>query len=140
MDNNKLFLDLKSYKSDLKRRGGYLGVFLVLIGISAFGNLKREKYFETIFHYLDFGFRIIGMIAIVLIIYNLFFLKKSKKNLIINEIIKINLDKEEFETELTLVFSDKREQDLSFRNLENQIEPFLDDLKKRNSRIIVKNI
>jgi hypothetical protein len=55
----------------------------------------------------------------------------------INDINSIEMDKDEFETELTVKFSNKRELDLNFRNLENQIEPFIEALKKRNGRIVI---
>ena len=65
---------------------------------------------------------------------------KSKKNLIINEIESIDINKKELETELTLKFDNKKEIELKFRNLENQINPFIESLKRRNSRIKVNNI
>ena len=139
MDNKQLFVDVNQTKKDVKQRGGWLGVFFTLLGISLFHSIKSVDYFKNAFYYFDFGLRVLGMIGIVAIFYYLFFLRKSKKNLIINEIIKIDIDKFEFETEVTLVFSSKRQFDISFRNLENQIEPFIEELKKRNARAIIFN-
>ena len=139
LDNKQLFIDINNTKKDLKNRGGLSVILFVFLGISVFRNLKNDNYFEKVSHYIDFGIRVIGMIAIVAIIYYLLFLRKSEKNLIINDILKIEVEKKEFETEITIVFSSKREFDISFRNLENQTEPFLEELKKRNSRIEIKH-
>jgi hypothetical protein len=138
LNNEQIFIDINKTKKDIKQRGGWLSIFLTLIGISVFHNLKNEVYFEKTFHYFDFGLRILGGITIIGIFYYLFFLRKSKKNLVINEITKIEIDKLEFETELTLVFLNKREFDINFRNLESQLAPFLEEIKKRNSRIKIE--
>ena len=140
MNNQQLFLDINNTKNDIKSRGGWLGVFLTLVGISVFNNFRNDSYFGSFFHYFDFGLRILGGLTIIVVFYYLFFLKKSKKNLIINEIKKIEIEKKEFESETSIVFQNNRQQDLNFRNLENQLESFLDELKKRNSRIEIKNI
>lgn len=140
MNNQQLFLDINNTKNDIKSRGGWLGVFLTLVGISVFNNFRSDSYFGSFFHYFDFGLRILGGFTIIAVLYYLFFLKKSKKKLIINEIKKIEIDKKEFESETSIIFQNNRQQDLNFRNLENQLEPFLDELKKRNSRIEIKNI
>ncbi len=140
MDNSQLFLDINSFKRDVKDRGGWLTVFFVFIGFSVFNNFRNEKYFEEMFHYFDFGLRIAGMITIVIIFWYLLFYRKSKKNMIINDIDTLEIEKHELETEISIHFSNKRTIDLNFRNLENQIEPFLEALKKRNTRIIIKTI
>lgn len=137
-NNEQLFVDINKTKKDVKHRGGWLGIFFVFVSISVFANLRKEIYFEKVFHYFDFGLRVLTLFVILGVLYYLFFLRKSKKNLFINDITKIEIDKEEFETEVTLVFSNKRKYDISFRNLENQLEPFLEELKKRNTRIEVK--
>ena len=140
MDNKQLFVDINETKKDLKQRGGLLGILLAFVGLSTYHNIRNTEYFQKIAHYFDFGLRILGMIAIVAILYYLFFLRKSKKNLIINEIIKVTIDKLEFETEVTLKFSNKREYEVNFRNLENQLEPFIEEIKKRNTRVEISNI
>lgn len=73
LNNERLFFDINTYKRDLKQRGGWSGIFFVFIGMSVFANLKNEKYFNKIFHYFDFGLRIMAMLAIVAIVYYLFF-------------------------------------------------------------------
>ncbi len=135
LNNEQLFVDINEAKKDLKSKGGWLGVFFVFVSISVFHTFKRMELLKNFFEYFDFGLRILGMLGILAALYYLFFLGKSKKNLIINEIIKIEIDKKEFETEIALVFTNKREYDISFRNLENQLEPFLEEIKKRNTRV-----
>ena len=140
MNNIQLFLEVNNTRNDLKSRGGWLGVFLAFIGISVFHSIKTIDYFKTFFDYFDFGLRILGGITIIIVLFYFIFIKKRKKNLIINEIQKIELDKKEFETEVSIIFNDKRRQELSFRNLENQLEPFLTDIKNRNTRIKIGNL
>ncbi|PQJ22896.1 hypothetical protein [Tenacibaculum sp. SG-28] len=136
LDNSQLYID--EFKQEVKNRGGLLGIFLGFLIITIHHNLKNVKYFEKLFSFFDFGLRILGIITIIIALFYLIFKKKSKKNLIINEIESIELSKNEFETELTLTFSDKKEIALNFRNLENQINPFIESLKKRNSRIKIE--
>ena len=139
MDNSKLYLDIKNnIKSDVKKRGGWLTIFLGIVGFSTFRNLQNDAYFEKVAHYINFGIRILGILTAVAILWYLLFKGKSKRNLIINEIKTIEIDQYEFESELTIQFLNKREIDLSFRNLEHQMDPFIEALKKRNSRIIIK--
>ncbi|WP_439132790.1 hypothetical protein [Polaribacter sp.] len=140
INNERLFLDINKTKDDIKSRGGWLGVFLAFIGISVLHSIKTVDYFKTFFNYFDFGLRILGGITIIVVLIYLIFLKKRKKNLILNDIQRIELDKLEFETEVSIIFNDKRRQELNFRNLENQIEPFLEELKKRNTRIKIKHL
>lgn len=140
MDNSQLYIDINSFKKDIKERGGWLAIFFTFIGISVYRNFRDETYFEKLFNYIDFGLRVLGMITIVLVFWYVFFKRKSKKNLIINEIKSVEIDKAEFETEVTLTFTNNREIDLSFRNLENQLEPFIEALKKRNTRIEVSKL
>lgn len=140
MDNSQLFLDIKEMKKDIKDRGGWLAILFIITGISVFQSFRKDEYFQGIMDYFDMGLRILGMLGILAIFYYLIFKKKSKKNMMINDIQKVEIDKSEFETEVTLQFSSKREVDLNFRNLENQLEPFLEALKKRNTRLIIKKI
>lgn len=132
-----MFLDIKSTKNDLKSRGG-LGVFFAFVGISTLHTYKKMDYLKSFFDYFDFGLRILGVITIITVIIYFLFFKKSKNNLFINQIKRLDIEKLEFQTEVSIIFENKRRQELSFRNLENQLEPFLEELKKRNSRIEFK--
>ncbi|MHB0756154.1 hypothetical protein [Polaribacter sp. M15] len=140
MNNHQLFLEINRFKNDLKSRGGWLGIFFALVGISVFHSIKTINYFKTFFDYFDLGLRILGLITIVFVFIYLIFFYKSKKKLLINEITKIKIEKILLETEVTIYFSKRRRLNLTFRNLENQLEPFIEEIKKRNSRITIKNI
>lgn len=138
MDNKQIFIDINEAKKDLKSRGGWLGVFFVFVSISVLHTYKKMELLKSFFDYFDFGLRILGSITIVVVIIYLIFFRKSKKNLFINEIKKIELEKLEFETEVSIIFNNKRRIELEFRNLENQLQPFLEEIKKRNTRIEIQ--
>lgn len=138
INNEQIFITEKNLKKDLKRRGGWSGIFFGFIGLSVYSNLKQGDYFTNLFQYLDFGLRISALIVIVCVLVYLLFLRKSKKKLFINDITKVEIDKKEFETSVNLKFSSRREFELSFRNLENQLEPFIEELKKRNTRLNIE--
>lgn len=140
INNEQIFIDINNFKRDLKQRGGWLGVFLAFLGISIFHNLKNIEYFKNFFEYFDFGLRALGVITIVVVFIYLIFFHKSKKNLLINEISKISIEKVLLETDVTIYFSNRRRINLSFRNLENQLEPFINALKKRNTRIKIEEL
>ncbi|WP_298767060.1 hypothetical protein [uncultured Polaribacter sp.] len=135
MDNKQLFLDINSHKRDLKSRGGWLGVFFAFVGISVLHTFKRIELLKNFFDYFDFGLRILGGITIIVVIIYLIFFRKSNKKLYINEIKKIDVEKQEFETDVSIIFNNKKRLELEFRNLENQLQPFLETIQKRNSRI-----
>lgn len=136
IDNEQFYLDLKN--KEIKERGGYISIFL---GIFLFASLqeflKKETFLEDLGDYLDLFILIIGVVVLITIVYYLIFKKKWSKKNYLNEIKKIKLDKDEFETEVIICFQNKREIILEFRNLENQINPFIEELQKRNSRIII---
>lgn len=139
MDNKQLFLDIKSYNRDLKSRGGWLGVFFGFVGISVLHTYRKIELLKNFFDYFDFGLRILGSITIIVVIIYLIFFRKSNKKLYINEIKKIDVEKQEFETEVSIVFNNKKRLELEFRNLENQLHPFLETIQKRNTRIKVEH-
>lgn len=140
MDNKQLFLDINKHKRDLKSRGGWLGVFFAFVGISVLHTFKRMELLQNFFDYFDFGLRILGFIAIILMIIYLIFFRKSNKKLYINEIQKIDVEKQEFETEVSIIFNNKKRLELEFRNLENQLHPFIEAMQKRNTRIKVEHL
>lgn len=139
MDNKQLFLDIKSYNRDLKSRGGWLGVFFGFVGISVLHTYRKIELLKNFFDYFDFGLRILGSITIIVVIIYLIFFRKSNKKLYINEIKKIDVEKQEFETEVSIVFNNKKRLELEFRNLENQLHPFIEAIQKRNTRIKVEH-
>ena len=118
--------------------------WLIVIGVVLTGNLTRKiikGLSETISDYISIGLQSIGLIFIICLILYLIFRHKWKNNIEIIDISKIEIDSEdEFEHEVSLITNSKREKIISFRKLENQLEPFIEALKKRNSRIVIKKI
>ena len=118
--------------------------WLIVIGVVLTGNLTRKiikGFSETISDYISIGLQSIGLIFIICLILYLIFRHKWKNNIEIIDISKIEIDSEdEFEHEVSLITNSKREKKISFRKLENQLEPFIEALKKRNSRIVIKKI
>ena len=138
LNNEQLFIDINSFKKDLRQRGGWLGVFLAFLGISLLHNIKEINYFKSFFNYFDFGLRILGVITIICLLVYIIFFFKSKKNLLINDITKIKVDKILLESDVTIYFSKRRRILITFRNLENQIDPFIEAIKKRNTRVKIE--
>lgn len=135
VDNTQFHIQVNGFKKDLKNRGGWLTVLLVIISTNVFNNFRNEKHFQKASNYFDFGLQILGIISIVCILWYIIFRKKWFKSNYINELKKIKVNKILNETEITIYFKNNRTKVLEFRNLENQLEPFIEALKKRNSRI-----
>ncbi|WP_075344481.1 hypothetical protein [Tenacibaculum agarivorans] len=95
----------------------------------------------------NFGFYLMLIVLVVAVfsyldaIYYFLFRTKSNKKLIINEIEKVTIamdtDQEELSHSVSLEFSNRKNKDLNFRKYENQLEPFLAAIKKRNSRVLI---
>lgn len=139
IDNQQFYLKLKN--KEVKERGGYV---TIILGILLFGSisdlLSGHNILSSIKDYIHLIIQIIGGIVFLYLIYYMVFKKKWSKNNYINNIEKIKIDKDELETDVIICFNNRREILLEFRNLENQMEPFLEELKKRNSRLEIKNI
>ncbi|MGY0393040.1 hypothetical protein ACW5R3_10830 [Bizionia sp. KMM 8389] len=131
--NDKIQLTQKS--NEIKERGGYIGILFTIIIIGLFRDIKNYFEFSKISDYIGFGIRALGLMFILYFIYYLIFKKKWSKNLLINTIKTIKIEEDEFETEVVIKFINNREKTLNFRKLEYQVDPFIAELKKRNSRI-----
>ncbi len=91
--------------------------------------------------YLKLGLYGMAILFILYSVYNLIFKKHWSNKIEINEISIVDVDNDEenkFVTEITISTNTKREKVIKFRKLENQVEPFLQSLKRRNARIEVK--
>ena len=83
---------------------------------------------------------IVSLLFLALLTYFVFF-HHWKNSMKITTITKIEIDKEDsLETEISIITNKSRQKHIEFRNLENQVEPFLEELKKRNSRIEIKHL
>ncbi|GGI57077.1 hypothetical protein [Winogradskyella haliclonae] len=118
--------------------------WLIVIGVVLTGNIIRKLingFSEKIADYISIGIQGLGLLFVVYIIIYLIFRHQWQNHIEIVDITSIEVDSEDdFEHELTLITNKKREKKMSFRKLENQIEPLIEAIKKRNSRVIIKYI
>ncbi|WP_048331338.1 hypothetical protein [Bizionia psychrotolerans] len=133
LTNDKILVDEKS--KEIKDKGGFIGILFIIIIVGLFQDIKKYFEFTKNSDYVGFGIRALGFLAILYLIYYFIFKKAWSKNITINTIKNIKIEDGEFETEVIITFLNNREKALQFRKLENQLEPFLEELKKRNSRM-----
>lgn len=96
--------------------------------------------FESTMDYVSFSLRLTVVIIIVALVFY-YLLRYNWYNTIkINSVEAIEIEQNNNETELTIITSNKREKTIVFRTLENQVEPFIETLKRGNSRIVIKQI
>ncbi len=138
INNEQLFLKLKY--TEIKEKSGFVGILFALIVMSLYHDFKKTEIFSSVGDYISILLKIIGALVIIYLFYYLIFRKNWSKKLYINQIKRIDVDKEELETDVTIVFQNNRKKDLVFRTLENQVEPFIEALKKRNTRIEIKTL
>ncbi|MFY7670165.1 hypothetical protein ACOSP6_03685 [Tenacibaculum sp. MEBiC06402] len=122
---------------EIKEKGWLLVISILIIYKIQKSVFKND--FETTMDYVGFGLRLVVVIFIVALVFY-YLLRYNWLNTIkINMIESIEIEQNKNETELNIVTSNKREKTIVFRTLENQVEPFIEDLMKRNSRIVIKN-
>ena len=138
IDNSKIVIEERN--TELKDRGGFIGILFALICISLYHDFQKIETLKSFFFYFNIVLKFIGIITIIYLLFYISFQKKWSKRLIINELTKIVIESSEFEYDVKLVFNNARNREIEFRKLENQFEPFLELLKKRNSRIIIEEI
>lgn len=132
LNNEKLFYE--QIKDDNFKEINILGILIMLYVM--YSNIKEGEFLYSLVDY-------IGLVVIIFLIYKLYvvlFLKKGKGKLMINEIEQVEVlddDDDELHYSVVLSFSDRRKRSFCFRKFENQLDPFLSALKKRNSRIVV---
>lgn len=125
-------------KNDLIRKGGVITIIVSVLIYNIFKKTMNDFSEKTI-NYVSLFLQSIGILFLIALFIYLIFRHKWKNSIKINELIKIEIDSDdEFEYDLTLITYDKRSKLISFRKLENQLEPFLETLKKRNTRIEIK--
>ncbi|RNC84940.1 MAG: hypothetical protein ED556_10180 [Winogradskyella sp.] len=118
--------------------------WLIVIGVVLTGNIIRKyttDFSEKLSDYISIGLQSLGLIFIISLSVYLVFRHKWSNLIEIVEISKIEIDSEdEFEYEVSLITKSKRTKTLIFRKLENQLQPFLEAIKKRNSRVLINYI
>ncbi|WP_338731126.1 hypothetical protein [Mangrovimonas cancribranchiae] len=140
MDNDTLYVENNKHNivQDLKSKT----ILPIIAGILLYNIIQKQKFnstIETTKEIILLGFQWLGLIVIILIIAYLIFKIHWSNKIIINNLKKIEIDNsDDFVTEMTLTTVKNREKHMEFRKLENQLEPFLEEIKKRNSRIKIK--
>ncbi len=140
LDNTLMKIDNRkqSIKNDLKSSS----LIIIVGGIIIFNLFKKYQFsngIETFKSLFYLGLQLLGIIGIIMILYYAIFKKKWSNNISIRDIAIIEIDNDDdFEHELTVITTNRREKILNFRKLEHQLEPFLEAIKKKNSRITVK--
>ena len=123
---------------EIKEKG-----WILIIAILLIYRIQQSVFtnnFESTMDYVGFSLRLtVAIIIVALVFYYL--LRYNWYNTIkINSVEAIEIEQNNNETELTIITSNKREKIIVFRTLENQVEPFIEALKRGNSRIVIKQI
>ena len=126
------------FLKELKEKG-----WLLIISILIIYKIQQNVFhndFESTMDYVGFTLRLAVTLIIIALVFYYIFRYNWLNTIKLNSIETIEIEKNKNETELNIITSNKRERTLVFRTLENQVEPFIEDLQKRNSRIKIKNI
>lgn len=123
---------------EIKEKG-----WILIIAILLIYRIQQSVFtnnFESTMDYVRFSLRLTVVIIIVALVFY-YLLRYNWYNTIkINSVEAIEIEQNNNETELTIITSNKREKIIVFRTLENQVEPFIEALKRGNSRIVIKLI
>ena len=123
---------------EIKEKG-----WILIIAILLIYRIQQSVFtnnFESTMDYVGFSLRLTVVIIIVALVFY-YLLRYNWYNTIkINSVEAIEIEQNNNETELTIITSNKREKIIVFRTLENQVEPFIEALKRGNSRIVIKLI
>ena len=123
---------------EIKEKG-----WILIIAILLIYRIQQSVFtnnFESTMDYVSFSLRLTVVIIIVALVFY-YLLRYNWYNTIkINSVEAIEIEQNNNETELTIITSNKREKIIVFRTLENQVEPFIEALKRGNSRIVIKLI
>lgn len=123
---------------EIKEKG-----WILIIAILLIYRIQQSVFtnnFESTMDYVGFSLRLTVVIIIVALVFY-YLLRYNWYNTIkINSVEAIEIEQNNNETELTIITSNKREKIIVFRTLENQVEPFIEALKRGNSRIVIKQI
>lgn len=137
IDNEKISFSKRSDDSLKKRNRSNIIITIVFIGSLQY--LMKINALHKVKDYIDVFLSALGLLVSAYLIYYLAFKKVWSKKITINTISKIIIKKDDYETEVIIKLLNKREKELNFRTLENQVEPFIEQLKKRNSRIKISH-
>ncbi|CAL2061102.1 hypothetical protein [Tenacibaculum sp. 190524A05c] len=130
------------------KKGGFLKEikeksWLLFISILIIYKIQKSIFnndFESTMDYVGFALRLVVALVILLLGIYYAFRYNWLSSIQLNTIETIEFEENNNEIELTLITSNKREKILNFRKLENQVDPFIQVIQKRNSRVKIKNI
>ena len=130
------------------KKGGFLKEvkeksWLLFISILIIYKVQKSIFnndFESTMDYVGLALRIVAVLVILLLGIYYAFRYNWLSSIQLNTIETIEFEENNNEIELTLITSNKREKILNFRKLENQVDPFIQVIQKRNSRVKIKNI
>lgn len=141
VSNTELKLEFDRFK--IIKKDVLIWCFVIAYGMDMTEDFRNGELPNTVYDYFKAGIFILLGLLVLMYIYDFIFKKNFKATIVINDIEKIHID-ENFDndhiTELDIVRNNGRVQKLKFRKLENQLEPFLDLVQKRNTRIVLKNM
>lgn len=130
------------------KKGGFLKEvkeksWLLFISILIIYKVQKSIFnndFESTMDYVGFALRL--LVALVILLLGIYYAFRYNwlSSIQLNTIETIEFAENNNEIELTLITSNKREKILNFRKLENQLDPFIQVIQKRNSRVKIKNI
>ena len=140
LTNGNIKVDNKNLHIKKKEKKHKQNVFLVITIIAFLLKKLKDINISKQIDYIEIGiFVIVSLILISLLIYFIFFYQWKNK-IDISSISKIEVNNEDdLETEIYIITNKNRQKNIIFRSLENQLKPFLESLKKRNSRIEIVN-
>lgn len=138
--NDTVTLEGESYslKKDAKRYG-IVGAVTFLLTYHMIMDLLEENALRHIKDYISKGLQFLGITFLIFAVLYAIFKLKWGNSIVINEIKELKIDtSDEFAVDVEIVNNRNRVKSISFRKLENQLEPFIEELKKKNSRINIR--
>lgn len=135
IDNSKIFIDSANQKLSRKFRDLLLYALVIVSFIDRIDKYEELSSTYDVIKTLFFG---LATIVVIYFIVQFIFRHNWNSKLDINSITSVEIEDDGNEVEVLLINTSKRKKTINFRKLENQVEPFLEILKKRNSRLVIK--
>ena len=134
ISNTELKLEFDRFK--IIKKDVLIWIFVLAYSLDKYEDFQKGLFPNTVYDYFKVAmFTFLGFL-IVVYIYDFFFKKNFSSKIVINDIQKIKID-EDFDNdhmlEVDIIKNNGRVQRLKFRKLENQLEPFLKAIEKRNT-------
>lgn len=150
--NGKLQINNSEIKIVYKEVKYFLETLKLLGAIAMIGTFaKKVNDFENItgvFEFIKFGLFGIASIYLIYLFFIIIFKRIWKNKIELNELIKVEIEDgdkddkidEDSKIEVTFFKNNERSKTVNLKRKHNQLEPFLKEVKKRNSRIKIKYV